>query len=133
MPSTTKLFLGVRGTRQGAASPGRPRQKALSRPLVHPSTRHLRDLGLLGLNLALLCLIKRVEAGHWVRGWGHMVEQVTMRLWGLPACPAAAQQQICPGISPSVPAHCGDCSGLFGSGKLREHLMHRGERQSLQE
>lgn len=58
MPSTTKLFLGVRGTRQGAASPGRPRQKALFRPLVHLSTRHPTDLELLGLNLAFLCPIR---------------------------------------------------------------------------
>lgn len=74
MPSTTKLFLGVRGTRQGAASPDRPRHKALSRPLVHPFTRYPTDLGLLGLNLALLCLIRgqrmATESGTGATGLG---------------------------------------------------------------
>lgn len=104
MPSTTKLFLGVRGTRQGAASPGRPRQKALSRPLVHPSTRHPRDLGLLGLNVALLCLIggQRLATGSGTGATG--LRPSGNETLGVPCTPCNSPAADLPRYLPTSPS-----------------------------
>lgn len=115
MPSTTKLFLGVRGTRQGAASLGRPRQKALSRPLVHPSTRHPRDPGLLALNLALLYLIRGQRLATGSRTGATGLRANGHETLGVPCVPCNSPAVGLPRYLLISPSPCGNCLDLGSS------------------
>lgn len=126
MPSTTELFLGVRGTRQGAVCPGRPQRKAMCR---HPGPQLCPAPCRFGAAWFEFGTSRshqqRAGAGHGARDWGHGSRQAGRRLWGLPECPSAAWQKVFSGIFPPVPASAEIAVG-FGRWRISSHAHGRG-------
>jgi len=96
MPSTTKLLLAVRGTRRGEASPGRPQQKAVSRPTGTQLCRAPRRFGAAWAEFGTSrSHQQRAGAGHGARDQGHQAGQVGRRLRGPLGAPRQPSSRFC--------------------------------------